>query len=141
MQLRYPVGCPVWYNSSESTGTCLNIREGVVLSAHLDILAMTLSFKIQRKSKSGPFLTDTVCDDDVSYAPNCPVVLSSMCTITPSEELQGLVIHPKPVRNEMVSRTVSYTVSFSSGMDHFVSVDKGVTSDRLEFLSPSKGSC
>jgi hypothetical protein len=141
MQLRYFVRCPVRYNFSELTGTCLNIREGVVLSAHLDILTMTLSFKIERKSKSGPFLIDTICDDDISFSPNCPIVFSFMGTTTPSVKLHGLVIHPKPVRNEMGRRTMSYTVSFFSGRDHFVSVEEGVTSDLLKYLSPSKGSC
>ena len=141
MQLRYPIGCPVWYNFSESIGAYLNYCEGIVLSAHLDILTKTVFFKIERKSASGPSLIDTVCDDDISYAPNCPVVLSSMdTTATEAEELRGVVLFAKPARNENGSCIMSYTVSFPSQVNHIFSVEEGVTSDRLKYLSPPQES-
>lgn len=40
--LNFPVGCPVRYNFFESQGACLDIHEGVVLSAHLDSTPMRL---------------------------------------------------------------------------------------------------
>ncbi len=131
IHLSYPVGCPVWYNISESTGPCLDIREGVVTSAHLDISTRTVFFKIERKTVSEPSLIDTVCDDDVSYAPNCPVVHSSIDS-TSSEKVDGVVIFAKPVRDEKGSRSLSYTVSFFLGPNHFFRVEEGVTSSRLK---------
>jgi hypothetical protein len=139
MHLRYPIGCPVWYNFSDLIGACLNYCEGVVLSAHLDILTKTVFFKIKRKNVSAPSLIDTVCDDDISYAPNCPVVVSSTGTTT-SEELRGVVLFAKPARNENGSCIMLYTVSFSSRGNHIFSAEEGVTSDRLKYLSPPQAS-
>jgi hypothetical protein len=130
--LNFPVGCPVWYNFSESQGACLDVYEGLVLSAHLDIYTKTVIVRIERKSVSGPSSIDTVFDDDVAYASNCPVVLSPMDSNS-SEKLDGVVIFAKPVKDETGSHIMSYTVSFSSGSRHSFSVEEGVTAGRLKY--------
>ena len=124
--LNFPVGCPVWYNFSESQGACLDIQEGVVLSAHLDIYTKTVIFKIKRKSASGPSSIDTVFDA------NCPVVLSPLDSNS-SEKLHGVVIFAKPVKDGIGSHIMSYTVSFSSGSSHSFRVEEGVNAGRLKY--------
>lgn len=89
----------------------MDVHEGVLLFAHLDIYTKTGIFKIDRKSVLGPSLFNAVFGD----ASNCPVVLSPMDPNL-SEKLDSVVIFAKPVKDGLRSHIISYIVLFSSGV-------------------------
>ena len=78
--LNFPLGCPVWYNFSQSS--CFS---GVVQTVHLDIVQKKLVYTVSRKCKNSnsdtndkqSLVLDTVSEDDITYAFNCPVTLTS----------------------------------------------------------------
>mmetsp|Transcript_21559 Transcript_21559/g.38933 ORF Transcript_21559/g.38933 Transcript_21559/m.38933 type:complete len:360 (+) Transcript_21559:71-1150(+) len=127
--LNFPIGCPVWYNFSQLEGV-VDIREGVVHSINLDILSKTLVFMLKKNVPDGLSSIDTVLEDDIAYAANCPVVVSSTGA-KPSNNLDGEIIFARPVKgangNEM-----SYIVRYSARTNH-VRIEEGVNAGRLKY--------
>ena len=141
--LNFPLGCPVWYNFSQSS--CFS---GVVQTVHLDIVQKKLVYTVSRKntqSKSAndkqSLVLDTVSEDDISYAFNCPVTLSLKSDDaagdgddSSNKKMAGEIMFAENVADEML-----YVVKLipsgdeEGGESHIVRFEDGVKASRLRY--------
>lgn len=93
-ELTFPVRCLVWYNflpeapcdDEESSSPIL--KQGVVESITLDGGTKTLIYEIGYEHAKGNKVVDNdVAEEDVAYAPNCPVTIDA--------KLEGMVLLPE----------------------------------------------
>ncbi|KAL7552533.1 hypothetical protein ACHAWF_015779 [Thalassiosira exigua] len=136
--LSFPVGCPVWYDFSfagEGGAPLAGCREGTVASVRLDLASKSLSFEVRRKLERNEVdaaaSTDSVAEDDVSYAAGCPVVVSSKGP--EAEDVDGEILFAKPSNHRGGTR---YAVKHFSGSARDVTIEEGVTPDRLRYRAP-----
>ena len=124
--LNYPINCPVWYNfsQSQSSGT---VHEGIVQAVSLDIISKRLVFKVQRKHDES---VHTVLENDIGYATNCPISLSSS-TETP---MNGEVMFAK-IKDENGNSEMTYIIKLlpSGGEKHVIKIEEGVKASRLKY--------
>ncbi|KAL9181329.1 hypothetical protein ACHAXT_010134 [Thalassiosira profunda] len=135
--LAFPVGCPVWYNFTRSQDAIVEVREGVVASAELDIFSKTLAFKVAEKAASSDVGASpsvaTVLEDDIAYAAGCPVVLSSAGCGEACEKCDGEVMYVTPMKGDN-GKEMRYIVKTSRpGSTGDVCIEEGVKPDRLKY--------
>ena len=131
--LNYPINCPVWYNfSSQSSGT---VHEGIVRAVSLDIISKRLVFKVQRKHDES---VHTVLENDIGYATNCPISLSSSTATNASSEtpMDGEVMFAKPIKDcENGNSEMTYIIKLlpAGGEKHVIKIEEGVKASRLKY--------
>jgi len=144
--LNFPLGCPVWYNFSQSL--CFS---GVVQTVHLDIVQKKLVYTVSRKkshSKSDTndkqsLVLDTVSEDDISYAFNCPVTLTSKSDDAADDDdgdnssnkkIAGEIMFSENVEDEMlyVVKLIPSGVE-EGGESHIIRFEDGVKASRLRY--------
>jgi len=144
--LNFPLGCPVWYNFSQSS--CFS---GVVQTVHLDIVQKKLVYTVSRKkshSKSDTndkqsLVLDTVSEDDISYSFNCPVTLTSKSDdaaadddgdVSSNKKMAGEIMFAENVEDEMlyVVKLIPSGVE-EGGESHIIRFEDGVKASRLRY--------
>ena len=140
----FQVGCPVWYNFTPSRNynggsqMVMKIREGVIDSISLDIFSKTLVFKVARNQNNaadnGNALIDTVFEDDIAYAVNCPVFLTTATTgdASSTKHVEGEIMFAKPVQGE--NTEISYIVKVLTEVSsQYINIEEGVKASRLKY--------
>ena len=145
--LNFPLGCPVWYNFSQSS--CFS---GVVQTVHLDIVQKKLVYTVSRKkshSKSDTndkfkqsLVLDTVSESCISYAFNCPVTLTSKSDDDAGDDgddssnknMAGEIMFAENVEDEMlyVVKLIPSGVE-EGGESHIIRFEDGVKASRLRY--------
>ena len=142
--LNFPLGCPVWYNFSQSS--CFS---GLVQTVHLDIVQKKLVYTVSRKNTQSnsandkqSLVLDTVSEDDISYAFNCPVTLSSKSDDaagndgddSSNKKMAGEIMFAENVADEMLY-VVKLTPSGDEegGESHIIRFEDGVKASRLRY--------
>ena len=144
--LNFPLGCPVWYNFSQSS--CFS---GVVQTVHLDIVQKKLVYTVSRKnshSKSDTndkqsLVLDTVSEDDLSYAFNCPVTLTSKSDdaggddgddVSSNKKMAGEIMFAENVEDEMLYVVKLIPSEDEEGVEsHIIRFEDGVKASRLRY--------
>lgn len=145
--LNFPLGCPVWYNFSQSS--CFS---GLVQTVHLDIVQKKLVYTVSRKCKNSnsandkqSLVLDTVSEDDISYAFNCPVTLTSKSDDaagdggddddnSSNKKMNGEIMFSENVEDEMlyVVKLIPSGVE-EGGESHIIRFEDGVKASRLRY--------
>lgn len=125
-ELTFPVGCLVWYNflpesscgDEESSSPIL--KQGVVESITLDYGTKTLIYEIGYEYDKGNRIVDNdVAEDEVAYAPNCPVTIDT--------KLEGIVLLPERCSGKFVYTVMIYMDGCQSRYEF------GVDAQRLKY--------
>ena len=129
--LNFPVGCPVWYNFSQSLGV---VHQGIVKAVSLDIIHKKISYSVARNNDEqgdddGQLKLDTVAEEDIAYAAGCPVFISSD---SPRIRQDGEVIYAKLGENKEGNGDVTYIVKISEE-GHAFRIEEGVNASRLQY--------
>jgi len=132
-KLRYPIGCPVWYNRLKQTGV-EEFSCGDVGSVLMDVLSGKRYYRITKTIDDDNFSFssgngDIIQEEKVMYAAKCPVFVERKADDNNGEkkEVQGDIIRPHIDR-----KGTTYTVMLFEGGNKIVVVD-GVASEHIKF--------
>ena len=134
--VRYPAGCPVWFNLQYSN-QCLKhamANKGVVKSFSFDSGAKTMMYEIEQHHSVGrtnnPNSTP-VHEKDIAYAIHCPVLVRQKWD-TGNSEIEGEIIYIKLSHNEHGS-AILYTVLYTTSKGGGVIVEEDIVTERIKY--------
>jgi len=141
-KVKYPPGCPVWYDLANLSSKWLDARSGVVTSVHMDFETGALVYELLRntleeeKDQGGKSLF--VWQDQLAYAMNCPVLVKDTLEHINSDpektvevdKIEGIIVCPR--RNPGGDhRKLSYSVLFTEG--NRLGMESDVETERISF--------
>lgn len=137
-RVRYPVGCPVWFNIHYSIpcSKYLMADKGVVRSISFNQAANTVIYWVEKqpttKLNSSTNIV-SITEENIAFAIHCPILVRMEdCSNT---EMEGEIIHLKPtmIGQGNVSRKLLYTVLLNADGGEFcgVRVEDNVPADRI----------
>ena len=109
----------------------------MVHSAHLDLNSKAVSFKVARKNAPAGSSVDTVSEDDIAYAINCPVVLTS-ANDEVTQKIDCEIMFAQRAKGENGTAEFSYMVRYVGGgsmgsNSHVVTFEESVKASRLQY--------
>ena len=130
-KLSFPTGCPVLYNFQQCTSNVTGAREGIVRSVSLITDKKRFVFQIERRrvdsDGGGEQILDETTEDDIAYAINAPVLVTSRDNV---DVVPGKVIFVKPISSKGEMR-MNYIVQYT--LDDQLRMEEAVTADRIAY--------
>lgn len=136
--LRFGAGCPVAYGfrRSRRDGRTIEVREGIVKSAFVNIDRRRFEYDIERPTAAaaangGEPASDRAIERRVAYAIGCPVWIKPGASGGDEERVEARVLFAGPkVKNGEMS--IEYIVQYSGGdNDGVLRMEEGVAADRV----------
>ncbi|KAL3784696.1 hypothetical protein HJC23_007705 [Cyclotella cryptica] len=145
--VNFSVGCPVFYNirfrgERNQLMTIVDVTEGTVQSASLDMVSRKFWYSIKRRKKqtsmssneSETHQIDTVIEDEIIFATKCPILLDGT--------IEGEILHFKPVKQEdSEAETFHYTVLYFTEDDR-LRIEEGISAGingRIKYRATRNG--
>jgi len=109
--LPFPIGCPVWYNFSETASDEGALKQGVVESVSFNYSTKDLLYEVVYKDgdadKKGN-IVEEVSEHKLAYGANCPVTVTIDCNEDGSAVEEGSILLSEPSSSD--PSKILYTV-------------------------------